>query len=208
MDSVFPCCLDEETRASLRVSKEIERELERWKKDSSKEYKLLLLGEQRKLTFYTLRHFQNQGTDTYNGYPGLATLTVQKVMDQNTNKGIVKVCELCVFVTCPGTGEAGKSTFIKQMRIIHGAGYTQKDRAEFKELVYKNIYTAVTILVEAMRVLKIPYEVPSNQVSPYLINSWLKHWLAIVHTDRWRVFSESSRVRNSYYYACSKRKNC
>lgn len=43
----FTCCLDEETRASLRVSKEIERELERWKKDSNKEYKLLLLGKRR-----------------------------------------------------------------------------------------------------------------------------------------------------------------
>ena len=47
----FTCCLDEETRASLRVSKEIERELERWKKDSQKEYKLLLLG---KLSCYSV----------------------------------------------------------------------------------------------------------------------------------------------------------
>lgn len=63
-----------------------------------------------------------------------------------------------------GTGEAGKSTFIKQMRIIHGQGYSVKDRAEFKELVYKNVYTAIEILVEAMRALKIPYQVASNQV--------------------------------------------
>lgn len=41
----FSCCLDEETRTAMRLSKEIEREIERWKKDSSKEYKLLLLGE-------------------------------------------------------------------------------------------------------------------------------------------------------------------
>lgn len=50
------------------------------------------------------------------------------------------------------------------MRIIHGAGYTAKDRAEFKELVYKNVYTAISILVEAMRALKIAYASPANQV--------------------------------------------
>ena len=41
----LPCFLDDETRAAMRVNKDINRELERWKKDQSKEYKLLLLGE-------------------------------------------------------------------------------------------------------------------------------------------------------------------
>lgn len=39
------CCMDAEARAALRVNKDIEREIERWKRDSSKEYKLLLLGK-------------------------------------------------------------------------------------------------------------------------------------------------------------------
>ena len=39
------CFADDETRAAMRVNKDIEREIERWKKDQSKEYKLLLLGE-------------------------------------------------------------------------------------------------------------------------------------------------------------------
>ena len=64
-----------------------------------------------------------------------------------------------------GTGEAGKSTFIKQMRIIHGKGYTDKDRAEFGGLVYRNIITAVQILAEAMEKLKISYVKDSNRVS-------------------------------------------
>lgn len=41
----FACCMDPESRAALRVSKDIEREIERWKRDNSKEYKLLLLGK-------------------------------------------------------------------------------------------------------------------------------------------------------------------
>ena len=40
----FTCCLDEDAKAQLRVSKAIERELEQWKRDSSREFKLLLLG--------------------------------------------------------------------------------------------------------------------------------------------------------------------
>ena len=39
------CFADAETRAAQRVSKDIEREIERWKRDQSKEYKLLLLGK-------------------------------------------------------------------------------------------------------------------------------------------------------------------
>lgn len=64
-----------------------------------------------------------------------------------------------------GTGEAGKSTFIKQMRIIHGAGYTDSDRAQFKVLVYRNILLGMKLLIEAMVNLKINYSNASNQVS-------------------------------------------
>ncbi len=31
-----------------------------------------------------------------------------------------------------GCGEAGKSTFIKQMRIIHSDGFSQEERMDFK----------------------------------------------------------------------------
>lgn len=63
-----------------------------------------------------------------------------------------------VCLTNTGTGEAGKSTFIKQMRIIHGQGYSEGDRKKFTVLVYRNIYTASQILVDAMETLSIPYE--------------------------------------------------
>lgn len=66
-----------------------------------------------------------------------------------------------------GTGEAGKSTFIKQMRIIHGAGYTDKDRAEFRQLIFQNVLRAVQILSDAMEALKINYTDDSNRVSSF-----------------------------------------
>ena len=55
-----------------------------------------------------------------------------------------------------------KSTFIKQMRIIHGRGYSDEDRLHFKTLVYRNLYTAIHALVDAMELLQIPYEEDEN----------------------------------------------
>ncbi|XP_071751005.1 guanine nucleotide-binding protein subunit alpha-14-like [Centroberyx gerrardi] len=56
-----------------------------------------------------------------------------------------------------GTGESGKSTFIKQMRIIHGSGYSEADRKGFTRLVFQNIVTAIQALIHAMKALHIDY---------------------------------------------------
>jgi len=61
-----------------------------------------------------------------------------------------------------GTGESGKSTFIKQMRIIHGAGYTEDDRRGFIKLVFQNIFMAMQTMIRAMELLKIQYEHPES----------------------------------------------
>lgn len=61
-----------------------------------------------------------------------------------------------------GTGESGKSTFIKQMRIIHGAGYSDDERRTYIKIVYQNIYMAMFTMVRAMENLKILYENPAN----------------------------------------------
>ena len=57
-----------------------------------------------------------------------------------------------------GTGESGKSTFIKQMRIIHGSGYTDEDKRGFIKLVFQNIFMAMQTMIRAMELLKIQYE--------------------------------------------------
>lgn len=67
-----------------------------------------------------------------------------------------------------GTGESGKSTFIKQMRIIHGSGYSDEDKRGFTKLVYQNIFMASQSMIKAMSTLKIEYKNPRNKV--YSIN--------------------------------------
>ncbi|XP_029693955.1 guanine nucleotide-binding protein subunit alpha-11-like [Takifugu rubripes] len=98
------CCLSSEDAEKRRIHKEIERQLQRDKRNSQREFKLLLLG----------------------------------------------------------TGESGKSTFIKQMRIIHGTGYSEADRRGFTRLVFQNIVTAIQALVYAIETLRIDYSDEQN----------------------------------------------
>ncbi|XP_029484333.1 guanine nucleotide-binding protein subunit alpha-14-like [Oncorhynchus nerka] len=61
-----------------------------------------------------------------------------------------------------GTGESGKSTFIKQMRIIHGTGYSEEDKRGFTKLVYGNIVIAVQKMIQAMKTLRIDFKDHQN----------------------------------------------
>uniref|UniRef100_A0A182NLZ3 Guanine nucleotide-binding protein subunit alpha n=1 Tax=Anopheles dirus TaxID=7168 RepID=A0A182NLZ3_9DIPT len=70
-----------------------------------------------------------------------------------------------------GTGESGKSTFIKQMRIIHGSGYSDEDKRGFIKLVYQNIFMAMQSMIRAMDLLKILYSDPANNEHAELIRS-------------------------------------
>lgn len=62
-----------------------------------------------------------------------------------------------------GTGESGKSTFIKQMRIIHGAGYSEEDRCGFISLIYRNVFMSMSVMIAAMETLRISYGSSSNK---------------------------------------------
>ncbi|KAM3849394.1 guanine nucleotide-binding protein G(q) subunit alpha-like [Diretmus argenteus] len=112
LGSVGACCLSEEAKEARRINDEIDRQLRRDKKDSRREFKLLLLG----------------------------------------------------------TGESGKSTFIKQMRIIHGSGYSEEDKRGFTRLVYQNIFTAMQAMIHAMSTLQIPYKYEHNKAHASTVN--------------------------------------
>ncbi|CAG10326.1 unnamed protein product [Tetraodon nigroviridis] len=68
-----------------------------------------------------------------------------------------------------GTGESGKSTFIKQMRIIHGAGYSDEDKRGFIRLVYQNIFTSMQSMIRATETLQIPYKFEQNRNNAMLV---------------------------------------
>ncbi|XP_037114563.1 guanine nucleotide-binding protein subunit alpha-14-like [Syngnathus acus] len=68
-----------------------------------------------------------------------------------------------------GTGESGKSTFIKQMRIIHGGGYSEEDKRSYAKLVYQNIYTSMQTMIRAMETLHIPFRDARQQMSANML---------------------------------------
>ena len=48
-----------------------------------------------------------------------------------------------------GAGESGKSTFAKQIRIIHLGGFSDEERIHFKEVIYENVMYSLKNLVQA-----------------------------------------------------------
>ena len=71
-----------------------------------------------------------------------------------------------------GAGESGKSTFLKQMRIIHGEDYSVEDRMEFRPLIYHNILKGMKVLIEVRKRLQIPFTDPNNEGNADIISAY------------------------------------
>ena len=76
------------------------------------------------------------------------------------------------------------------MRIIHGQGYSEGDRKKFTVLVYRNIYTASQILIEAMETLQIPYETDeAKKRAPVLLDMTADSAVSIPEEDQQAIRS-------------------
>lgn len=54
-----------------------------------------------------------------------------------------------------GAGESGKSTFVKQMKIIHGDGYTQEELQGYKPTIVDNLVQSMGAVLEGMGNMRI-----------------------------------------------------
>ncbi|XP_023195973.1 guanine nucleotide-binding protein subunit alpha-11-like isoform X2 [Xiphophorus maculatus] len=84
-----------------------------------------------------------------------------------------------------GTGESGKTTFLRQMKIIHGRGFSEEERKSFVKCIYQNIFTAIKAMTGAMTTLRIPYTSPENESSARLLQD--VNTMQIVHLERRNV---------------------
>nr|XP_015197928.1 PREDICTED: guanine nucleotide-binding protein G(t) subunit alpha-2-like [Lepisosteus oculatus] len=57
-----------------------------------------------------------------------------------------------------GAGESGKSTIVKQMKIIHQDGYSEQECLEFRAIIYGNILQSIVAIIRAMSTLGIDYD--------------------------------------------------
>lgn len=56
-----------------------------------------------------------------------------------------------------GAGESGKSTFLKQMRIIHGIKFESPLVNEYRLVIYENLVKGMKVLADARQKLDIPW---------------------------------------------------
>lgn len=62
-----------------------------------------------------------------------------------------------------GAGESGKSTIIKQMRIIHSSGFQEDERVQVRAVIYSNMVVAFRVLSEIMQDENIEFEDDSRE---------------------------------------------
>lgn len=56
-----------------------------------------------------------------------------------------------------GSGESGKSTFLKQMRIINGKDFSPEEIEQFRSIIYNNIVKGMKVLIDARDKLRIEW---------------------------------------------------
>uniref|UniRef100_K1QB71 Guanine nucleotide-binding protein G(i) subunit alpha n=1 Tax=Magallana gigas TaxID=29159 RepID=K1QB71_MAGGI len=61
-----------------------------------------------------------------------------------------------------GAGESGKSTIVKQMKIIHEKGYSQEECLQYKPVVYSNTIQSMIAIIRAMGQLKLEFGYPER----------------------------------------------
>lgn len=64
-----------------------------------------------------------------------------------------------------GSGESGKSTVVKQMKIIHQDGFSPEELDTFRPIVYQNVLESAQAIVIHMRKIGQQCEQQNNRVS-------------------------------------------
>ncbi|KAJ8360650.1 hypothetical protein SKAU_G00171750 [Synaphobranchus kaupii] len=77
---------------------------------------------------------------------------LEKQLQQDADKD-AKTVKLLLL----GAGESGKSTIVKQMKILHQGGYTKEEQMEFKAIIFGNILQSALAIIRGMQMLGINY---------------------------------------------------
>jgi len=62
-----------------------------------------------------------------------------------------------------GAGESGKSTVLKQMKLIYAQGFSKSEKLEWKPVVFQNIVQSFRLIFDAMNEMDIKFENPENE---------------------------------------------
>ena len=64
-----------------------------------------------------------------------------------------------------GAGESGKSTVLKQMRLLHTKGFSSSERKQWKVTIFNNLLHAFQVIFGAMEEQEVDFAHESNIVS-------------------------------------------
>ncbi|AAW45486.1 hypothetical protein CNBH0490 [Cryptococcus deneoformans B-3501A] len=78
---------------------------------------------------------------------------------EDDQKKFRKECKILLL----GSGESGKSTIVKQMKIIHQNGYSKDELLSFRGVIYKNVLDSAQALIMAMRKIGVDPEDANNR---------------------------------------------
>ncbi|SAL97214.1 hypothetical protein [Absidia glauca] len=68
-----------------------------------------------------------------------------------------------------GAGESGKSTTVKQIKLLYDGGYNPEERESFKEVIFSNTVQSMKVTLEAMTKLGIEFTNPHNDFNARLL---------------------------------------
>ncbi|KAF8952182.1 guanine nucleotide-binding protein subunit alpha [Entomortierella lignicola] len=92
-----------------------------------------------------------------------------------------------------GAGESGKSTILKQMKLIHDGGYTKDEREAYKEIIFSNTVQSMKVILEAMEKMELPLYHDANRnygiiimsLPPQIEGEYMPHEVAAAIQNLW-----------------------
>ncbi|KAG0287421.1 Guanine nucleotide-binding protein alpha-2 subunit [Dissophora globulifera] len=92
--------------------------------------------------------------------------TIDRGLEED-NRRLKKECKILLL----GSGESGKSTIVKQMKVIHQGGYSREELAGYRITIYKNLIDSAQSLVLAMEKLRLePFKAENRAVADRILD--------------------------------------
>ncbi|KAJ3481475.1 hypothetical protein NLG97_g7811 [Lecanicillium saksenae] len=83
---------------------------------------------------------------------------IDRIIEEDSKK-LKKECKILLL----GSGESGKSTIVKQMKIIHLKGYSEDELYNYRPTVFKNLVECAKAIINAMQQFGIEPQIEENR---------------------------------------------
>ena len=77
-----------------------------------------------------------------------------------------------------GAGECGKSTIVKQMKILHQNGFTQQECVAYRSIIIRNLIASLASILNAMKTLRIKFDDDNRIID-------LKHFMTYSYNEKY-----------------------